>query len=590
MSGTTPVNVDVEQITTGLQQQLGTLSSWKDLLTASTGTALIELIATAAGFSIYANERSFLEAFPDTAILPSSILSSIRMLGVRISRKLPASSTFTIIKPADGLTAVIPAYTQFSYPGGMLFNRSAIIFDDLTVTQEITLYEGQITNVYLQGLGTDFQTFISSDSNFSVSDADVLVSLNGVAIPVVTDGLWHYQAATALDSNGNTITTPNPAVQDRTTKTGALELDFGSTNYGTKPQIGDSIQVTYTVTQGQAGNNTDFAGTNVFLSSYYTIVSTAPLAGGADQKDPTLYQRIGPAAFASFDRAVNTSEYNAVAVSYPGVIDAQLRGQSLIAPNRPDYMNVIRVALLTSSPWGSGQVSNFESWFQKRSMSYMNYWFVTPIPFNYQITANVFCNATVDLNTTQTQVTTALNSLVTPAYGFIGRTVYLSEIYESIANANPNILYAQVLAPQADLVTAPTLYNLTTSVSPTGGTIGIGVVDYYISATFNLNGVSQESLPTPYPVTVTSTTASVQLSWTEVQGAITNWKVYSNLGGTLGLVATLPGSATGYLDTGTSPNTAMQPVSVDSYPVLFPNCTNIKLNMFYAADRGVGQT
>ncbi len=593
MSGTTTVNVDVEQIVTGLQQKLGTLPSWKDLLTAATGTALIELIATAAGFSIYANERAFLEAFPDTAILPSSITSSIRLLGVRISRKLPASGTFNITKPADGIAAVIPAYTQFSYPGGMLFNRTAILFSNTEVTQTVSLYEGRLVTVYLQGLGTDFQTFISADSGFTVSDADVAVLLNGTPIPVVVDGLWRYAAQTFTNAQGVMSTVTNPAVQDRTNKDGALELNFGSTYYGTQPQIGDSIQVTYAVTQGQAGNNTNFAGTPISLTPYYTVVATSALTGGADEKNPTVYQRIGPPAFASLVGAVNSSGYNAVATSYPGVIDAQVWGQSLVAPTRPDYMNVLRISLLTSSPWGSGQLADFQSWYEQRTMSYMNFWFVPPVPFNYQITANIYCNATVDLNTVQAQVITALTNLTTPTYGSIGRTVYLSDIYEAIANANSGILYSQVLSPNSDLITRPKLYNLTGSVTVSGGSIPSGSIEYEITAVSVVNGVNVESLGTPLGITVAANQAlaSITLNWTKVQGAIAGWNIYSTLGGVnLGLIASLPASATSFVDTGITPSATIFPPTVDGFPVLYPNCTGIQLNMFYASDRGVGQT
>ena len=587
MSSTTPVNVDVTQIVTALQQQLGTLDSWIDLLTAATGTALIELSATAAGFGIFAVERAFQEAFPDTAMLDSSIYAAARLLGARIARKLPASCTVSVTKPADGLAYTIPAYSQFTFPGGTMFNRQAIVFSTTQTIQNVTLYKGSINTLYLNGLGTDFQLFISSDAGFTVSDADVQVTVSNVVIPVVTDGLWHYQAT--VDAATNT-TINKPAVQDRTTKDGQLELNFGDSVYGTSPDAGAPVVILYAVTDGASGNNASFTGTQLTYDAYSTVVATTGLSGGADELPASVYQRVAPPVSAAQGRASTYNEYNAIAVTYPGVLDARIQGQNLIAPTRPDFMAVLRCCLLTSTSWTSTQLADFLAWMKQRSQSPMNYWTVSPVPYQFNISANIYCNATADLNSVQQNVQNALQALTAAKYGILGGTQYLNDIHVAIRKADSQVLYAQLLSPTGDIVTSPQLYNLAASVTATGNIPAPGRT-YQITLVSMNGGVTNESIPVDVTIT-NSTNFQATLTWTPASGAIDFINIYTtDSNGNTGLLTQLPGTASSYVDTGnTAPNIAQTPPTVDAFPVFYPQVGTITLNMFYASDRGIGQS
>lgn len=589
MSTNNLVKIDFEQMLSALQTQVvSNNSAWQDLLADGTGQSLLEFIATAGSYGVYANERALQEAFPDSARLISSVYAAMRLLGVRLSRKLPASCTATITKPADGQAYVIAAYSQFSSPQGALFNRTAISFTNTQVTQSIVLYAGVVKTVNVTGTGNPLQTFISSDTAFTVSDQDVLVSVGGQPIPVVTDGLWNYGATTAV-VNGAQTTIIAPAVQDKTTAAGALELDFGNSNYGTLPGAGQPVQITYAVTNGQSDNNAAFNGAQIAYDNYSTIVATSGLTGGADQSPPTTYQRIGPGAFASFNRAVNGPEYNSVAVKYPGVIDAQIYGQSKIAPTVVTYMNVLRVALLTSSVWTTTQQQAFTTWMQQRSMGYMNFYFVTPQPVNYSIIGSVFCNSTADLSTVKQNALAALASITTPSVGWIGRTVYISEIVDTIYKADPNILYVKLSSPAVDFITK---FNLTSIVL---NQVGVGTaptatnLTYYLTGVNTFSGSPQESLPLVVSFTTSGQSGNgIQLSWDEVSG-LSAINIYTQRpGGNLGLLISLPGNSTGYFDNFSLVPTSQTFPTIDNFGVWYPNNSTTQLAFYPAADRGTG--
>ncbi len=588
-STTSLVQVDFEQMLTSLQQEVVNNSAlWQDLLADSSGQALLEFIATMGSYGVYANERALQEAFPDSARLISSVYAAMRLLGIRLSRKLPASCTATVSKPADGQAYVIPAYSQMSSPQGPMFNRSAITFTNTQVSQNVTLYAGTVKTINVTGTGNPLQTFISLDTNFTVSDADVVVTVNKVGIPVVTDGLWNYGAQT-LVINGLQTSVVAPAVQDKTTNNGELELDFGNTNYGTMPSAGQPVSIIYAITNGLADNNAAFSGLTITYDNYSTIISTSGLSGGANEIVPSTYQRLGPGAFASLNRAVNRSEYDSVAAQYPGVIDAQLHGQSLIAPTLVTYMNAIRVALLTSSPWSTTQQQAFTAWMQQRSMAYMNFFFVTPQPVNYQIVCSVFCNSTADLSTVKQNVQSALTTLTTPGFGWIGRTVYVTEISDTIYKADSNVLYTKMNSPTVDFITK---FNLTTLVAVqtgSGNAPPTTTVSYFITGVNSFSGSPQESLPITLAFTTNAQTGQgINLSWDAVNG-LTSINIYtSRSGGTPGLLASLPGNATSYFDNFSATPTTQQSPALDNFGVWYPNCTNIQVNVFPASDRGTG--
>jgi len=583
------VQIDFEQMLAQLQAQVvGNNSQWQDLVADGTGEALLEFVATAGAYGVYANERALQEAFPDSARLISSVYAAMRLLGIRLSRKLPVSCTATVTKPPDGKTYLIPAYSMFSSPQGTLFNRQAITFTNTNTVEQCTLYAGTVKTVTVVGTGNPLQTFISADANFTVSDQDVLVTVGGIQIPVVTDGLWNYGATTAV-VGGVQTTVIQAAVQDKTTNTGALELDFGNDNYGTVPTAGSNVAITYALTNGLTDVNAAFTGTTIAYDNYSSIVATSGLVGGGNQTAPTTYQRIGPGAFASFNRAVNAQEYNAVAVQYPGIVDALIVGQSKIAPTLVTYMNVLRVSLLTASPWTQTQYDTWSTWMQQRSMNSMNFYFEAPQPVNYSVVGSVFCNSTANLSVVEQNVLTALKSVTVPSNGWIGRTTYVSEIIDTIYKADSNVLYVKLSQPSGDFVTAFNLTSIVLDQTGSGSAPTSANLTYYITGINTFSGSPQESLPIVVAFSTNSQAGTgIQLSWDLTSGLV-GINIYTmRPGGSVGLIASLPGSATGYFDNYSSTPTSQTYPTIDNFGVWYPNNVTTQLAFFPAADRGTG--
>jgi hypothetical protein len=242
LSGIKP---DFEAISSALQTNLKTRDSWKDLYVDATGQTLIHFNSAIGTMDQWAIEKALKEAFLGTADVDSSIYAGTRMLGVRISRKIPGTQICKVQRinkvnlPIDG-TLVIPEYSQF-YIGGNtpFFNRSVLNFVNYTDTlNNVQLNQGQVVVKNYVSDGQAFQQLIiPALSPMSISEYDVVVHVNNVAWTTIQDGLWHYKF-------GDTV------VSDSTLGNGDLILQFGNGVNGAIPPLGANVTITYVETLG----------------------------------------------------------------------------------------------------------------------------------------------------------------------------------------------------------------------------------------------------------------------------------------------------------------------------------------------------
>jgi hypothetical protein len=576
----TKILIDQKDLVTDLQSRLATKDSWKDLLTTATGQALIEFSAANTEEAVFANERTMQETFMDTALMPTNIRERARHLGVRLNRKTPAHCTVTLSRTATGLALTLPAYTVFTCNGLDLYNRTALTFGSAVTSMDVTLYAGVYNTLYALGTGADFQTFLSSEKDFAVSEYDVKVLVNAVNIPVVTDGFWRYSGTAA--------------VRDQTTADGRLELLFGNAYFGTKLASGAQVQISYIVNNGLADNDVTFGGNDVRMSNSVDVwgITTTGLSGGSNESAVETYRLVSSSLFASGDRAVNKAEYQSTALNYPGVIDAQTLGQAELSPTRLSYMSLVRVALLTDSVWDNAMWLAFVEWYTQLTMYTTRYYQETVRAVNYTITAELFFDASADLNQGLADANAAATLFTTPRAGSIGSSVYKSEIYDMLKLSNVDIKYLKMAAPTVDVVTKPKPPVPTFSETAAGSWAANAVVEYQVSGTRvydpGTGTITGETLPVSYTYTVGATASrNIVLTWPQVLG-VDGIRIYKKVAGVYKRVADLAGTATTFTDNGTANTTENYPSDLDTSGVWYPVCTAITLTGSFAPDRGTG--
>lgn len=543
---------------------LPTQQSWADMYYGSTGQAVLRYIASVGNLDQFAIEHAYRENFRQ-ARLDSSIMGQARLLGVRSPRKTPCGIPVTLVNQ-DNTALVIPAYTQFTVGGTLVFNREVITFTTLISSVNVTLYEGTVESFSLRSDGSKYQIFVSQETGYQVSDLDVVVTDNSTPVPVAQRPIWLY--------NGQA------AVEDTTTPTGQLQLMFGDGTYGTQPAVNDVVTIVYAVTQGAEGENAGLSGQTVTCSAYSYITGTATggLTGGTDQRDTTYFRQLSPQLFAAKTTATTQEEMSAVAASYPGVLDAQVLGQRSLAPGDVRYMNLVAVSLLTEAPFSAYDWDQFVAWFRKRCTYPVVPFRQDPQALTTAIVADVYCQGiATDLSSVQQEAMTKVQALFAPRTGIINSNLYLSDIINTIKTSDPTIEYLNLYTPSAPVVSQVEAPVVTLTPQVGDGTLAAGQYTYGVTVVTSQG----ESLATNFTSVNLNATGAVQLQWTANQSlAVLGYNIYGRTPVGLGLLASVGPNVNSWLDTGTA-SVGANPPALNTSGFYYPAVSTITLNMYY---------
>jgi len=645
------ITVEQEQFVQQLQTSLSKSGVWSTGITAQTSQTLIELISAIGTFVTGKINRVKEDAFRETAQSDSAILSIATMQGLRLARRLPAAAATTMVSPED---IAIPPYTQFSGGGHSWFNTTQISLT-ANIPMTVILKEGTVTTTLISGLGTDLQTWVSKDNDFSVSDQDVVVSLNGAQLYKTFGGLWNYPQSVSGSS------TVQQAYADQTLSDGRLLIMFGSSGYGVIPGVNDVISVTYAVTQGAAINGAVITGSKIRSSSYPTLSAqfVSNPSGGANKKNTVAYKNFAAGAFGTFSSAVTKQQYQATVNAFPGVVDAVTQSQREINPGALKWMNVIRVSALTSSPWLPSQIKEFLAYVEATTMFTGKFVWQEPQAVYVDVDMDIYCFNSVSSTEAVKQLAyAAILKLLSPRPGLLMTNFYESDLTETAKNAAPGqISYVIVNKPTQPMIVAspespevsviidvtsgsliPASYSYAVSVAvPAPSPNFMGLLDastltyfpnataagqyWIVSATAGnltdpvslaltsvvagdqilalgvgntsdnftvigsaVNGVIDVGAPSKwaYPL-VTSSGSSVVLDWsaTKVANAI-QYYVWGRTAGELGVLATLAGSATSFIDYGVFIPAVIPLSAYSSTPIRYNTLGSLKITPKYA--------
>ena len=566
------IKPDFEDIRSQLEATLSGYTAWRDMLPTGTGRTLADWIAAVGANDQYAIEHAFRESFR-TARLDSSIFAQALMLGVRLVRKAPASTRVRLTNTSTN-TLYVDGYSQFSSSKYSLFNRDAFSVGPME-SKEVTLFQGVVKSKESVGDGSDFQMFVSEDADFTVSDQDVRVFVNNVLVERSERGLWNFP--------------DKPGWQDATTALGQLLICFGGQRFGTTPETGSSVRITYVVTDGADTSDAGFGDTVV--SSVYPELSgnsVSGLSGGGSSKDAVFYRKVSPYLFSGRYGATTEDEFQAVANSYPGVIDVRVVGQHTVAPMDLRWMNMVQVSpLIEGGPWNAQQWDEFDRWYRERIMYPIRLFRKDPLPFGQSVSVSVFCQAHAELATVKATVEAQIRKLFRPRSGFIDSGIFLSDIHAAIRSADSSIEYAEVHDPVDDVVSrVSTVKAELSATNAAGGVLPPKQYSYSVTAVLE-DGSESLGYFTSVDVPVGSNT--VVLKWRDIPG-VDRWRIYGRQRHSgIGLLAELTKQANPsllvngqwtVLDSGvTPPNMSIQ--ATGGVPHRYPVLTSLSVEVQY---------
>lgn len=567
------LTVDFDQFVDQFQNWLDQTQTWKGNLTVKTSATLIQLASSVGTFMQGRLTRVYEDAFPETAQSDDAVRSAVQMQGLRMARYLPAQMTVTLTSPFD---ITVPVLSQFTCGGGYFFNR-AVIQLPANVPTDVTLYQGNIVQYVMPGLGTPLQAFISPEGSFSVSDQDVQVQVNGVIIPKTFGGLWNNDGL--------------PGYADLTLPDGRALMQFGNTGgqsgqFGTIPQINDIVVITYPQTTGEAGNNLATINKTVSLTGFGTIngIATSNPTGGANDTPIQAYKNVASGGFGTYSSAVTKSQYQATIATYPGIVDAVTQAQREINPQALQWMNVIRVSGLTQSPWTQAQKKDFTDFCQSVTMYAPYFLWVDPIAIPRDVSIDVYCFNSAVLETVKKDVTNALQSLFAPRPGLLMTNFYLSDLEDACkASASGSMIsYVIINTPTGSMiVTAPQSPQITYQLLPGGGSLGPLVYAYSVS-TILTNGEEGPPSNWVFPQITSSLGGyGINLTWPAVANAA-NYKIWGRSAGGIGLLTEVGANVLSFTDNGSLTPSGAPPNTISELPIRYNSLNSLTVNTFYA--------
>jgi hypothetical protein len=560
---------DFNDFVTAFETYLSNTPTWKGNLTTQTSQTLIELVAAVGTFMEGRNIRTAEDAFAETAQSDDAIRAITQMQGLRMTRKLPAGLDVSLTSTT---TQTLNPMTQFLIAGQYYFNREQLFFT-ANVPQTVTLFQGRITAFAMSGLGSPRQTFLSEDDSFTVSDQDVRVYVNNTLIEKSFGTLWNYRGL--------------PAYADLTTSDGRLLVVFGSQQFGYTPQVSDVIVIQYAITNGADGSNQTLQGKPLSVDGHPEITGTALAnpTGGGDEQPIQTYKNLSSGAFGTYSSAVTKSQYLATVGDYPGVIDSVTQAQRDINPMALEWMNVMRVSALTTTPWTTQQKKDYCSYLQSVTMYAPRFVFQDPIAILRDIEVTVFCFNTAILSQVQAACEAQINQLFAPRSGLLMTNFYGYDLENACRIAAPGLVsYVTVQSPTDPMiVTAPPSPGLQFELIHGSGTLTPLMYSYGVSV---VNGDGEEGPPSnwvfPQITNAMGNNNSVKLTWLPMEVAA-QYKVYGRKASEgVGLLATInAGDPLQFTDNG-SITPGVAPPGTANVPIRYNKINSLVVNVVYA--------
>lgn len=557
-------------------------TTWQGTLTTQTSTTLIDMASTIGTFLVGRVIRAQEDAFPETAQSNDAILANAQAQGLRLTRYLPAQSQCTLNTPFD---VSLSPLTQFSIGGYYFFNREQLNLNSGDNT--VTLYEGRVQTYLINGGdGSDLQTFIAPEDSFQVSDQDVQITINQVLLPKALGGLWNYRGL--------------PAYSDLTLADGRFVAQFGTSQFGTVPQVNDILTIKYPVTMGASGNNLNILNQPVTVATFPAItgvVTSAP-QGGANDKPISLYKSVASGSLGTYSSAVTKPQYNSIIATYPGIVDAYTQAQREINPRALEWMNVIRVSALTTDDdrvnpdgtrgWTQAQRVAFTDYCQTVTMYAVYFLYQEAIPVGRDVDVSVYVFNSADTEKVLANSQTAIQNLFAPRPGILMTNFYTYDIEQAIKAASPGLVsYVIVNKPTGPMiVTAPPSPQITYTLIPGGGTLDEGVYAYSISTTAQApDGTIDVGTPQNWvfpQITTPNGAYAINLTWPAVPNAI-EYKVWGRVGSSAGLLATISASSPlTFTDDGSITPSGPPPNTIADVPIRYNKLQSLNVTVRFA--------
>ena len=300
------------------------------------------------------------ESFLDSATLRENVVSLARNIGYVPRSRKSAEAVIDFNYPFDGNSTTVTLKRGLVVVGSV--NNTSYVFsipEDVTVSSPIdaggvaganpprtarfsglTVYQGTLLTKRWVVDGSTDQRFLIENPFVDIGSLRVTVRKSGASA-----GLAFSKVDNIIDikSDSNIF-----LIQESSNET--YELLFGDGIFGTKLEVGDTVDISYIITDGKSGNEgrnfafsgniVNDAGSSIASRSVVSVITSQSARNGADIESVDSVRYFAPRMYSAQNRAVTPRDYEAIVQSiYPNTESVSVVGGEELDP--PEFGTVV---------------------------------------------------------------------------------------------------------------------------------------------------------------------------------------------------------------------------------------------------------
>jgi hypothetical protein len=354
-------NLDFDQIKQSIKDYLKSNSDFSDFdFEGSNMSILIDILAYNTYITAFNSNMVANESFLDSATLRENVVSLARNIGYVPRSRKSAEAVIDFNYPFDGNSTTVTLKRGLVVVGSV--NNTSYVFsipEDVTVSSPIdaggvaganpprtarfsglTVYQGTLLTKQWVVDGSTDQRFLIENPFVDIGTLRVTVRKSGASA-----GLAFSKVDNIIDvkSDSNIF-----LIQESSNET--YELLFGDGIFGTKLEVGDTVDISYIITDGKAGNEgrnfafsgniVNDAGSSIAPRSVVSVITSQSARNGADIESVDSVRYFAPRMYSAQNRAVTPRDYEAIVQSiYPNTESVSVVGGEELDP--PEFGTVV---------------------------------------------------------------------------------------------------------------------------------------------------------------------------------------------------------------------------------------------------------
>lgn len=325
----TVTDLDFDTIKTNLRNYLQSQSEFTDYDFEASGlNVLLDILAYNTHYNAYYLNMVANEAFMDTAVLRSSVVSHAKNIGyVPQSATAPRAIINLTVPSGSSTPGSLTLPRGFNFRTNLLENTvyNYTLLTSETVDKVGSNFNFRNLNIY-EGELITYQYTYNSTTNpkavFAIPDTNVDTSTLVVTVQVSSANL--SSSTYNLGSDVLEVTSTSEVYFLQEAQNGQFEIYFGDDYLGKKLSNGNIVKMSYLVTNGSESNKSNNFTATSSVSPYttYTITSVSESAGGSSKETVDSIKLNSVLQYATQNRLVTSKDYESYIKKVYGAVDS----------------------------------------------------------------------------------------------------------------------------------------------------------------------------------------------------------------------------------------------------------------------------